>query len=228
MFLTTNRIGSFDDAFRSRIHVQLYYPKLTEKQALKIWKTNVARLQRQNEDRRNKNMPEITIDRKKTISFARSSFGKLNWNGRQIRNAFQTAVALAVFESRKEGGDKTPEVTKKHFKKVADTTSDFDEYLKQLHSFDEETIARRDKDRVPYTPVTRTFKPVGIVDESSSSDADSSSSSDEATSEDDSSSSESEERAEKSDKKKKKKKEAEKKKNKSRKTRDSDKAAQKK
>jgi hypothetical protein len=26
LFLTTNRVGSFDDAFISRIHVQLYYP----------------------------------------------------------------------------------------------------------------------------------------------------------------------------------------------------------
>lgn len=225
LFLTTNRVGSFDDAFRSRIHVQLYYPKLTDKQALKIWKTNISRLQRQNEDRKNMNVPEVAIDRKKIVSFAKNNFESLHWNGRQIRNAFQTAVALAVFESRKEGG-KQPEVTKKHFQKVADVTSDFNDYLKLVHQGeDEDKIAQKTRERVPYTPV-RKFK--GAVDDSSSSGAESSTSSDEETTEDSSSSSESEKKTEKSERKRKKKKEEEKKGKKSRKNRDSDKTLQKK
>lgn len=228
LFLTTNRVGSFDDAFRSRIHVQLYYPKLTRKQAVKIWKTNISRLQRHNEDRKNKNMLEVAIDEKKITSFAKKNFEALHWNGRQIRNAFQTAVALAEFETRKDGG-KSPEVTKKHFQRVATATSEFEEYLKQVNQgVDEEKMASRDLNRVAFTPVTGKFKPV-VMEVSSSSDSDSSRSSDADSSEDNSSSSDSDAKRERSEKKKKKKKkEGEKKSKKSRKTRDSDKATEKK
>lgn len=227
LFLTTNRVGSFDDAFRSRIHVQLYYPKLTQKQAMKIWKTNISRLERHNEDRKNKNLPEVAIDKKKIISFAKQNFEALHWNGRQIRNAFQTAVALAEFESRK-GGGKTPEVTKKHFHRVATATSEFDEYLKEVNQgFDEERIARRDQNRVEFIPKTEKFRSVAAMENSISSDSDSSASSDEESSEDDSSSSDSDAERERSEKKKKKRKEGEKSK-KSRKTRDTDKATDKK
>lgn len=31
LFLTTNRVGTLDDAFKSHIHMSLYYPVLTEK-----------------------------------------------------------------------------------------------------------------------------------------------------------------------------------------------------
>lgn len=223
LFLTTNRVGSFDDAFRSRIHVQLYYPKLTEKQAVKIWKTNISRLQRHNEDRKNKNMPEVAIDKKRILSFARKNFEALHWNGRQIRNAFQTAVALAEFESRK-GGGKLPEVTKKHFQRVAMATNEFDEYLKEVNQgADEEKIARRDQDRVVYTPRAEKFKSFATIEDSSSSDSDSSNSSEEGSSGDDSSSSESE----RADKKKKKKREGEKKGKKSKKTKDSEETTEK-
>lgn len=30
LFLTTNRVGAFDEAFKSRIHISLYYPPLGE------------------------------------------------------------------------------------------------------------------------------------------------------------------------------------------------------
>ncbi|KAL9596832.1 MAG: hypothetical protein Q9219_005546 [cf. Caloplaca sp. 3 TL-2023] len=39
LFLTTNKIGHFDEAFKSRIHVSLYY-----RSTLKIWKMNLDRL----------------------------------------------------------------------------------------------------------------------------------------------------------------------------------------
>ncbi|KAL1867904.1 hypothetical protein Daus18300_006179 [Diaporthe australafricana] len=220
LFLTTNRVGSFDDAFRSRIHVQLYYPKLTAKQAVKIWRTNITRLQRHNEDRKNKNMPEVAIDEKKIVHFAKKNFEALHWNGRQIRNAFQTAVALAEFESRKAGG-KSPEVAKKHFQRVAAATSEFDEYLKQVNQgADEEKIAGRDLNRVAFTPVSGKFKSVSMED-SSSSDSDSSKSSDQEASEDDSSSSDSDAKGVRSREKKKRRKEGEKKSKKSKKAKDS-------
>lgn len=43
LFLTTNRVGIFDPAFKSRIHISLYYPPLSGNTTLKIWRVNIAR-----------------------------------------------------------------------------------------------------------------------------------------------------------------------------------------
>lgn len=54
------------------------------------------------------------------------------WNGRQIRNAFQTAIALASFDEK--GKFITPlHLTSKHFDRVAETTRQFDEYMRKAH-----------------------------------------------------------------------------------------------
>ena len=37
MFLTTNRVRTFDEAFQSRIHVSLLYPDLSPDAKRKIW-----------------------------------------------------------------------------------------------------------------------------------------------------------------------------------------------
>lgn len=37
-------MGSIDDAFRSGLHLTLYYPKLGPKQTLAIWNVNLCRL----------------------------------------------------------------------------------------------------------------------------------------------------------------------------------------
>ena len=44
LFLTTNRTGSFDEAFRSRIHTALYYPDLGRRETENIWESNIRRL----------------------------------------------------------------------------------------------------------------------------------------------------------------------------------------
>ena len=74
------------------------------------------------------------------------------WNGRQIRNAFQTATALAEFEARErhlkdvKSGKKDPsapihsKLQPKHFSVVAQASFDFDKYL---DSIDDETLAER-------------------------------------------------------------------------------------
>ena len=41
MFLTTNRVASFDPAFESRIHLTINYPELSSDSRLHIWKTFV-------------------------------------------------------------------------------------------------------------------------------------------------------------------------------------------
>jgi hypothetical protein len=51
------------------------------------------------------------------------------WNGRQIRNAFQTAAALAYHKA----GDEGPILTPNLFKEVAKTTDEFDKYINRVH-----------------------------------------------------------------------------------------------
>ncbi|KAL9116542.1 MAG: hypothetical protein Q9187_006934, partial [Circinaria calcarea] len=52
LFLTTNRVGILDEAFKSRIHVSLYYPPLSKKQTLAIFGVNIRRLQAIEEEKR--------------------------------------------------------------------------------------------------------------------------------------------------------------------------------
>lgn len=85
-FITTNRVGSFDDAFKSRIHLPLYYEPLGLWQTMEIWKVNMKRLKAR---RRN----EIEFDDGELLDYAEENFeNDLQWNGRRMRNALQSAV----------------------------------------------------------------------------------------------------------------------------------------
>jgi hypothetical protein len=150
LFLTTNRVGSFDDGFRSRIHLTLYYPDLTARQTTKIWKTNIRRIEQLSDERTRTGRPGIGIERKKILKWSkkeRKQKGKkgMRWNGRQIRNSFQTALALAEFEAQSSG--KEVEITQKHFEKIADAINEFDRYLLHTHGDSEEKWARRRGER---------------------------------------------------------------------------------
>ncbi|KAK4540422.1 hypothetical protein LTR36_009279 [Oleoguttula mirabilis] len=56
----------------------------------------------------------------------------LEWNAREIRSAFQTAVALAEVEGPKRQGDRTA-VTAEHIKTVVTMSKHFKDYLKDLY-----------------------------------------------------------------------------------------------
>ncbi|KAK8108310.1 uncharacterized protein PG998_010323 [Apiospora kogelbergensis] len=79
LFLTTNRVGSFDDAFISRVHVQLYYPEFDDEQRQKVWKTFIDKLGRDRGGYMRLNMAA-----KEYIEQINKS--SLKWNGREIRN----------------------------------------------------------------------------------------------------------------------------------------------
>ena len=62
------------------------------------------------------------------------------WNGRQIRNAFQTAVALAEHEADEASTSTLPQkeppaLKPAHFIKVADAIMAFDEYLQSVQGY---------------------------------------------------------------------------------------------
>lgn len=79
LFLTTNRVGSFDDAFISRIHVQLYYPDFDDESRQKVWQTFIDKLDRERGD-----YIRLNIDAKEYLEG--KELKAVKWNGREIRN----------------------------------------------------------------------------------------------------------------------------------------------
>lgn len=134
LMLTTNRVGEFDEAFRSRIHISLYYPKLDKDTTFEIWDMNLQLLKRKTKgliDIDEKGIKEFYKKRWKVTTERKSR----RWNGRQIKNAFQTALALANWEFHEKKSDKfeRPHLVASHFKQVAKTSDHFDDYLLDIH-----------------------------------------------------------------------------------------------
>ncbi|KAI1427000.1 P-loop containing nucleoside triphosphate hydrolase protein [Xylaria sp. FL1777] len=83
MFLTTNRVASFDPAFESRIHLTINYPELNFDSRLHIWKTFI------------KPGPGSAVQEAELERLSR-----IRLNGRQIKNVVKTARLLASREQK--------------------------------------------------------------------------------------------------------------------------------
>ncbi|KAF2423293.1 P-loop containing nucleoside triphosphate hydrolase protein [Tothia fuscella] len=79
MFLTTNRVQTFDAAFQSRIHISLDYPELSIESRRTVWKNFLTQTPDDN---------SITPTQLDQLSY-------MNMNGRQIKNVLKTAQLLA-------------------------------------------------------------------------------------------------------------------------------------
>lgn len=83
LFLTTNRINQFDEAFKSRIHLSLGYDKLNNDARAQIWGNLFRKLKEDHKHGGSK----IGYDYDAKEYVAKSSEVKaLQWNGREIRN----------------------------------------------------------------------------------------------------------------------------------------------
>lgn len=80
LFLTTNRVGTFDEAFLSRIDVPIYYPEFNEAQRVGIWNTFFSKLEREREKDIRVSRPARTFVREDDTLLS------LKWNAREIRN----------------------------------------------------------------------------------------------------------------------------------------------
>ncbi|KAI1378365.1 hypothetical protein F4677DRAFT_466113 [Hypoxylon crocopeplum] len=136
LFLTTNRVGHFDEAFLSRIHVAIGYETLDDDARGQIWSNLFRKLR---EDHKYGG-PEIQYeyDAKEYVRKS-EKIKKLEWNGREIRNAFQSAVALAIYDSRtaREKGasieESIPEVKERHIEEIANMSTAFKSYITSTH-----------------------------------------------------------------------------------------------
>ncbi|KAL1595286.1 hypothetical protein SLS60_009976 [Paraconiothyrium brasiliense] len=147
LVLTSNRVGTFDEAFKSRIQLALHYESLTQSQRHKIWKNflnhlkdmespNRERLPQDEGSVQNKDHASLGIDFE-DIDCCLSELAKYEMNGRQIRNAITTARQLAKF--------KDVPMKASHIKHAIEVSSKFDKYLSDVHEgFSDDQIARGD------------------------------------------------------------------------------------
>lgn len=90
LFLTTNRINAFDKAVKSRVHMAIHFPKLSWESRRKLWVTFIEKTAGGSD-----------------IEWCHDGFlnnlANRELNGRQIKNAVRTALALAVSKNQDMG-----------------------------------------------------------------------------------------------------------------------------
>ncbi|KAK0648086.1 hypothetical protein B0T16DRAFT_388395 [Cercophora newfieldiana] len=157
LFLTTNRPGVMDEAFKSRIHITLNYPSVGLESTRTMWTNILNRIDRDNAT----NDVKVVYNRDELLDFAERHYRRYEpegatWNGRQIRNAFRTALAIGHYDrlsalrdegmtpaqAAKSGKKKWMRVrlTKRNFQKVAKTSYEFEEYLSGLRGKDSDNV----------------------------------------------------------------------------------------
>ncbi|KAK2746120.1 hypothetical protein FQN55_005749 [Onygenales sp. PD_40] len=110
LVLTSNRIGTFDAAFKSRFQLTIYYPPLDRKGRYEIWLNFINGLSKTN--------PDVDIDQLKEKI---ETLAGAELNGRQIRNTVTTALQLAYFRKEAPGYS--------HFETVINVVDEFEGYL---------------------------------------------------------------------------------------------------
>ncbi|KAH8761084.1 AAA family ATPase [Diaporthe sp. PMI_573] len=148
LVLTTNRVGTFDEAFKSRILLSLHYEKLTKGQRRKIWRGFINHLEDTHRDASSNgkdsrgehdggssaDLPDIDYQE---ILDSLDELASHELNGRQIRNIITTARQLAKFRGKTLNYGLLEE--------VISLSGKFDEYFRKLNeNQSDEQIARSD------------------------------------------------------------------------------------
>ncbi|KAH8886449.1 P-loop containing nucleoside triphosphate hydrolase protein [Thozetella sp. PMI_491] len=126
LILTSNRVGTFDEAFKSRIQVAIHYDNLTKKSRKAIWRNFFDMIEESTDEDANMAELERRLD----------DLAAEEMNGRQIRNALLTARQLA--KHRKERLDW------EHLSQVIKTSGAFNKYLKTVRGHSDDQWAREE------------------------------------------------------------------------------------
>jgi hypothetical protein len=153
LFLTTNRIGKIDPAISSRIHMMLHYRRLGKAEIESIFRINADRLKEaeQQQAAASGEQPLVVVwsDIEQFVNDHWQSHprGKGAWNGRQIRNAFIVATALARAEAEQQPPDFQPQLRYWHFKQVESLTGEYTHFKQHVLGHDDAEIARLNEER---------------------------------------------------------------------------------
>nr|RBR00950.1 hypothetical protein FVER53263_01636 [Fusarium verticillioides] len=145
LILTSNRVGTFDEAFKSRIQLSLHYETLTKNQRRAIWENFLNRLN--NLEQENLKIEPIEerkrkFEENKGINFDDierhlADLAEEQMNGRQIRNAITTARQLAKFKGEI--------MMYRHLEHVIRISRKFDKYLEKVRdSYTDDQVAREE------------------------------------------------------------------------------------
>jgi hypothetical protein len=115
LILTSNRVGTFDEGFKSRIHLAIHYDKLGRASRKQIWLNFIDRLQ-------GTTKAPVNIDDLREHLDDLSDF---DLNGREIRNSMKLASSLA--------SSKGKALDYECLKHVVDVGNKFNRYLKKLN-----------------------------------------------------------------------------------------------
>lgn len=129
LILTSNRVGSFDEAFKSRMQLAIQYPVLGENERTSIWTNFIETL------------IESGVEMKTTeLRREISRLAKHEFNGRQIRNLIKTARQLAAHRNNEV-------LQAKHLEHVIEVANEFESYIVKTKGFTYEQRASRLKMR---------------------------------------------------------------------------------
>ncbi|XDG05445.1 hypothetical protein ABKA04_005060 [Annulohypoxylon sp. FPYF3050] len=112
LILTSNRVEIFDEAFKSRIQLALYYPELEPYQRRRIWRNFLDRLSEVDGDSIDSDDLRDNLEDLKDVKM----------NGREIRNAITTARQLAKFRNER--------LNYENLKKSIKVSRRFDKFVK--------------------------------------------------------------------------------------------------
>jgi SpoVK/Ycf46/Vps4 family AAA+-type ATPase len=128
LVLTSNRIGTFDEAFKSRVQLALHYPPLDEDSRWQVWSVLLKNL--------------LEPDDKSSYEKMKEKIGFLarqKLNGRQIRNTINTARQLALYRKKDLGYE--------HLEIALDVVNEFELYINRARGHTDEEYAREQGSR---------------------------------------------------------------------------------
>ncbi|KAI0593002.1 hypothetical protein F4775DRAFT_597652 [Biscogniauxia sp. FL1348] len=123
LFLTTNRVQTFDDAFQSRIHIALPYKALDIKAKKAVFRIFIERVRSSTTSSSTASSSSPSTTKKQQFTEADySDLARHDLNGRQIKNTVLTAQALAVQQGE--------QLSMHHIRQVLDVQQTFERDLR--------------------------------------------------------------------------------------------------
>lgn len=133
--LTTNQPGFIDDAFISRLNLTIEYKEMNEDTRKKVWRQFLRKYLREQEGGMG-NQPKVNILQDvQTYVTSDPEIVKLGLNGRDIRNAFDSAVKVATYrmqQANKGGSLSTVELEVDDFKQAVENKKALYDYLNKV------------------------------------------------------------------------------------------------
>jgi AAA+ superfamily predicted ATPase len=121
LFLTTNRPGDIDEAFQSRIHISMGLKALNVEERRQVWAVFIRDLSLSDKEKRS------------LLEYVTQQFDADKLNGRQIRNAVRSGLALAQLRGEK--------LLPEHLERVVRIGREFRVYIEDLNQMNAEEYA---------------------------------------------------------------------------------------